>query len=206
MSDLDRYFDEFGAKLSPPAAARPRRAVLVAAAVAATAAVSVGVAIAADIIGAPTEVGPPTLGSYAPHAVSAKGIVATGVANGRPYSLRVFTDDQGDRCLELTQGGGVSGACGHPPTADHPIGTTLADQSPGGSERLLVGVADVGVASVDAHTATGDVAAATLRPGDGGDRAFVIRLPPTPRSEVVLTAKDTAGDRLGQMTLRRTTG
>jgi len=143
---------------------------------------------------------------YAPHAVSAKALVATGDTSRGPYSLRAFTDDRGDLCLELTQGTGLTGGCGRPPSTEHPIGATIAENSTRRRDRLLVGAAAENVASVDLRTATLHKVVATEAHLDRGDHVFVVVLPPGASQDTVLTATDRAGHSLARTKLRAARG
>jgi hypothetical protein len=173
----------------------------------AVAAASVGIAVAQKAFTGPPDVGPPTLGAYAPTAVTAKSVVATGSTSKGAYSLRAFTNDRGESCLELTQAGDVTGSCGHAPTAAHPIGTTLTDQLPGvGGDRLVVGVAAGNVGTVEAESAGTLAVAQTRGTIDGGDHVFVMTLKTVASQPTVLTAKDGTGRSLAQTAIHGSTG
>jgi hypothetical protein len=99
---------------------------------------------------------PPNMGRVDPVPAGEKVTLGGGQVGGAGYTVRGFTTQEGNVCLEVVGGlsGGVTGSCAAPLSNAKPT-ATMTDESPNHAERLVVGLADEGLDAVTLKTEKG---------------------------------------------------
>ena len=92
---------------------------------------------------------------YEPEAKNEKVTITEGLYEGAKYSARTFVTAEGNVCLEIVGGpaGGVTGSCAASLSDKKPT-LSMTDETPGRSERLVVGLALPEAKVAEVHTAT----------------------------------------------------